>query len=312
MRLLVRHAAPTVDAPVRECAYLDALLDAAVGVPLRPAVALFGTYASRGRYGNALQWHIGLEPHDGAATLDWEDSIELKIVSVWRTSRGRIACDKLKVCDVSVDPRHKLSNVAFVLVDRVTRVVVGSRRRRLAGPLRESLAQRWDADPHFDSAPLFVESRGEGEKSAPAYYLAASWLASALGLDEELPGVYLFDSSQWTSLRADGGGRDPLVSVLDAHAMSERHRCPRCPGTLRMDAGKFESTGICAAAHTRGMGERCDHRGHIAVDGRRLGQIAACSMDEMLAGIEDRVEAREVWRLADRVPEPEDHLHVVR
>ena len=310
MRLPVRHAAPSEDAPRRECAYLDALLDAAVGLPLRPAVGMFGTHASRGRYGNALQWHLGLEAHDAVAALDWEAAIELKLVSVWRTSRGTIACDKLKVCDVSVDPRDKLSNVAFVLVDRITRVIVGSRRIRLAGALRASLAERWDADPHFDDAPLFVESRGEGDKSAPAYYLAASWLASMLGVEAELPGVYAFDSSRWTSLRAEGGGRDPLVSVLDAGAMSERHRCPRCPGTLRVDPLKFQATGICAASHTRGMGERCDHRGHIAVDGRGLGRLAACSMEELLAGIEDRVPACEVWRLADRVAEPGDHLHV--
>ncbi|MGB1701117.1 MAG: hypothetical protein ACPHRO_14255, partial [Nannocystaceae bacterium] len=178
MRLPVRHAAPSRDAPRRSCAYLDALLHAAVGVPLRPAVSMFGTHMSRGRYGNALQWHLGLDSHDADAALDWEDIIEIKMVSVWRTPSGRLACDKLKVCDVSVDPKEKLSNVAFVLVDRVTRVVVGSRRLRLAGDLRESLAQRWDADPHFDAAPLFVESRGEGEKASPAYYLAARWLAS--------------------------------------------------------------------------------------------------------------------------------------
>jgi hypothetical protein len=310
VRLPVRHAAPTTDAPIRSCAYLDALLESAEGTPLRPVVGMFGSYASRGRYGNALQWHLGLEPHDGVAAPDWEGSIELKLVSVWRTSRGTVACDKLKVCDVSIDPREKLSNVAFVLVDRVTRVVVGSRRFRLAGASRAGLAARWNADPHFDEAPLFVESRGEGEKSAPAYYMSASWLGARLGLEAGVPGVYPFDSSQWTRLRAEGRGRDPLVSVLDAQAMGERHRCPRCPGTLHLDPEKFATWGICAASHTRGLGERCDQRGHIAVDGRGLGRLGACSMEELLAGIEDRVSPEEVWRLADRVREPDDHLHV--
>ncbi|MCA9688062.1 MAG: hypothetical protein KC636_00520, partial [Myxococcales bacterium] len=72
------------------CAYLEALIEAALGLPLAPAAELVTPARSRGRFGNALQWHLGLEPHDGAATLDWEDRIEIKMVSVWRRRGGAL------------------------------------------------------------------------------------------------------------------------------------------------------------------------------------------------------------------------------
>jgi hypothetical protein len=99
---------------------------------------------ARGRFGNALQWHFGLDPHDSSEQLDWEDRVELKLVSVWRRRDGRLACDKLKVCDITADPWRKLGNVLWVFADRMTRVIVGHRFNRLAGPARSSLAAAWD------------------------------------------------------------------------------------------------------------------------------------------------------------------------
>lgn len=311
MRLPLRHPAPDADAPARRCAHLEALLEAAVGLPLRPAVALLGNPASRGRVGNALQWHLGLEAHDSDARLDWEDLIELKVVSVWRTADGRLACDKLKVCDANVDPAHKLSNVAFVFVDRVTRVVVGHRFWRLAGRARASLREGWSLDPHFDRAPIFIEARAQGDRSAPAYYLASWWMAAEICGDLSLSGVFHFDSGAWTTLREQGRGKDPLVSVLDGAANAARHRCPRCAGHLRLDPGQLSRLGVAPAVHGRGVHEPCDLHGHVAVDGRRLGRLGLGTVDELLAGIEARTPPDAVWRLADRVPEPEDHLHVM-
>ena len=93
----------------------------------------------RGRHGNALQWHFGLEAHDSEAVLDWEDRIEIKMVSVWSNRSGDVLCDKLKVCDQGIDPWHKLANVLWVFVDRMSRVVLGHRFTHLAGDLAGSL-----------------------------------------------------------------------------------------------------------------------------------------------------------------------------
>lgn len=297
------------DAPRRRCAYLEALLESAVGLPLRPAVQLVSRPTSRGRVGNALQWHLGLEAHDGEAELDWEDQIELKVVSVWRTRGGGMGCDKLKVCDANVDPAHKLSNVAFVLVDRITRVVVGHRLFGLQGPARAALVDRWSADPHFERAPLFIEDRSQGDRSAPAYYLSSSWLVETLGLHRPMSGVYPFDGGTWTRLRQEGRGRDPLLSVLDARSRQGVHRCPRCGGTLRLDPQAFAEVGVAPARHDLVHGSSCNERGHLAVDGHALGPLVAGTLDELLAGIEERVPPEAVWRLADRVPEPDDHMH---
>ena len=123
--------------------------------------------------------------------------------------------------------------MAFVLVDRITRVVVGHRLFGLQGPARAALVDRWSADPHFERAPLFIEDRSQGDRSAPAYYLSSSWLVETLGLHGPMSGVYPFDGGTWTRLRQEGRGRDPLLSVLDARAQQSAHRCSRCGGTLR-------------------------------------------------------------------------------
>ena len=61
MRLPLRHQPPRVDAPRRRCRHLELLAEAARGLPLKPAAdALIGA-RGRGRHGNALQWHLGLD-----------------------------------------------------------------------------------------------------------------------------------------------------------------------------------------------------------------------------------------------------------
>ena len=167
MRLPTRHPPPERDAPLRRCAHLEALVGGAIGMPLRPAAEMLDVRRSRGRYGNALQWHLGLESHDSEATLDWEDRIEIKLVSVWRRG-GRVVADKLKVCDASQDPSRKLSNLVLVFADRLTRVVVGARHVVLAGDRRRRLVQRWGQDPHFRLAEAKVFTRRRQGRGRPA------------------------------------------------------------------------------------------------------------------------------------------------
>jgi hypothetical protein len=57
------------------------------------------------------------------------------------------------------------------------------------------------------------------------------------------------------------------------------------------------------------LGDRCALRGHAVVDPRRLPEPALISDAEQFAGVEARVESEQLWRLADRVAEPEDHEH---
>src|SRR6187399_2221717 len=104
MRLGLRHPPPEQDAPPARCAHLEALAEAAIGLPLGPAAARVASMRSRGRYGNALQWHFGLAAHDSAARLDWEDRIEIKLVSVWRRGLADVGTDKVKICDARIDP----------------------------------------------------------------------------------------------------------------------------------------------------------------------------------------------------------------
>ena len=309
MRLPLRHPPPVEDAPLERCAHLEALIEAAIGVPLGPAAARVASGRSRGRHGNALQWHLGLAPHDGEATLDWEDRIELKLVSVWRrgsSDAARLGCDKLKVCDVAIDPWRKLSNVVFVLADRLTRCVVGGVGFRLAGAARERLAAAWRADPHFDHPALFVEAREQGDRSAPAYYLAARWLDEEAVLPAALPGVFPFDAKWWNAARSEHG-RDPLATIVDAPEGAVA--CPRCGATIRYDAGAVVERGWAPARHAMPLGDRCGIHGHFVVAAARLHPAPIQSPEEFRAAIESRMPRERVWRLADRVPEPEDHGH---
>lgn len=306
MRLPLRHPPPDLDPPLHRCAHLDALAHAAVGLPLGPAAELVAPDRSRGRHGNALQWHLGLPPHDGLARLDWEDRIEIKLVSVWQRA-GAVVCDKLKVSDVAIDPWHKLSNVLWVFADRLTRVVVGTRAWSLRGAARERLASAWSLDPHFEQPALMVEARERADGSAaPSYYLAARWLADEGLLPALGPGIFPFDARWWQATRAEHG-RDPLPSV--ALDRSGQQRCRRCGGPLRFSAEQVTTLGWAPAHHAMPMGRQCAPRGHFVVDGRRLLAPAELPAEDVLDALERRIPSDAVLRLCERVPEPDDHLH---
>jgi hypothetical protein len=306
MRLPLRHPPPDRDPPLRRCAHLEALAHAAVGLPLGPAAELVAPSSSRGRPGNALQWHLGLPPHDGQARLDWEDRIEIKLVSVWERA-GAVVCDKLKVSDIGIDPWHKLSNVLWVFADRLTRVVVGTRTWSLRGPARERLARAWTLDPHFDAPALMVEARERADGSAaPSYYLSARWMVEEGLLPALGPGILPFDARWWRATRAEHG-RDPLPSVaLDPRG---QQRCRRCGGPLRFPPEAVTRRGWAPAVHGMPMGRACAPRGHFVVDGRRLLAPTELPAEDVLDALEQRLPSQEVWRLCERVAEPDDHLH---
>lgn len=306
MRLPLRHPPPEHDLPRRRCAHLESLASAAVGLPLGAAADLVAPARSRGRHGNALQWHLGLASHDAEARLDWEDRIEIKLVSVWMRS-GAVVCDKLKVAELSVDPWHKLSNVLWVFADRLTRIVVATRSFALVGDVRRRLARSWSLDPHFDQPELFVEARERADGSAaPAYYLAARWFQDEGLLPAPGPGIFPFDPRWWSQTRREHG-REPLVSV--ALAASGRQRCRRCGGPLRFSVEALEQHRWAPAHHEMPMGTACAPRGHVVVDGRHLLQPAEIPAEDMLDALEKRIDRDSIWRLSERVPEPDDHLH---
>lgn len=309
MRLPLRHRPPAEPESLRRCAYLEDLAEALVGVPLGPAARLVASRRSRGRHGNALQWHLGLSSHDGAAELDWEDRIEIKLVTVWgKTSQAApgTGCDKLKVCDIAVDPWHKLSNVLFVHADRLTRVVVGASLFHLDSERLRALASSWEQDPHFGHPALFVEAREQEGRRSPAYYLSARWLQEEGILPPPAPPIFEFDAS-WAQRVRTQHGRDPLLSLVSAGA--EQVACPRCGGPITVDAGAVADRGWAPARHGMPLGDACALSAHAVVDAARLRASASCSPEEFAEAIEGRTDDRHVWRLADRVPEPEDHLH---
>ena len=307
MRLPLRHPPPGRDARPERCAHLEALADAALGLALGPAVALVTAPGSRGRHGNALQWHFGLDPHDGDAARDWEDRIEIKLVTVWRRG-GAIVCDKLKICDLSLDPWAKLANVLWVLVDRVTRVVVGHRCTSLAGDARRDLEASWAMDPHFDRPALFVEAREQEGRMAPAYYLSGAWLRAHV-VPAEVQGVFPFDAAWWAEARGARGRRgDPLLTLWRGEVGAIA--CPRCGGQIHCDVARVVAEGAAPGAHAMPFGAECALRDHLVLDAGRL-PLPAVHPDrrDLEAAIEGRIALDQVWRLADRVPEPEDHLH---
>jgi hypothetical protein len=310
MRLPLRHPPPGVDAPLRRCAHLEALAEASVGVPLGPAATLVASRRSRGRHGNALQWHFGLSPHDGEPTLDWEDRIELKLVSVWGAGpageRG-LRCDKLKVCDVGIDPWHKLSNILWVFADRLTRVVVGASAWRLQGAARARLETAWDADPHFDDPALFVEAREHAGRRAPAYYLAARWFAQEGLLPRVTGGVFPFEGRWWNQMRNEHG-RDPLATIVDSASAGDLP-CPRCGGPIAYDPEHLRSARWAPARHGMPMDGPCAGAGHFVVAAEHLIASRIQTPLEFRAAVEGRLELAKTWRLADRVAEPEDHGH---
>ena len=310
MRLPLRHPPPRDDAPLRRCRHLELLAEAARGVPLGPAAEHLVEARGRGRHGNALQWHFGLDAHDSRPEPDWEGRIEIKLISVWQRADGRLSCDRVKVCDVAMDPWVKLGNVLFVFADRLTRVVLGHAFHRLAGASRERLARAWVADPHFDQPMLMLEAREDRRaKMAPAYYLAARWLEQEGLLPSQPVGVgYRFDANWWRAIRAEHGGRDPLVTLARADH-GELTDCPRCRGRLRCDLARVFEIGWAPAIHLMPLGDACALRGHVVVDPRRLPAPAIISDAEQFAGIEARLPSEKLWRLADRTAEPDDHEH---
>ncbi|HEY8379134.1 MAG TPA: hypothetical protein VIK91_21725, partial [Nannocystis sp.] len=279
------------------------------GLALGPAAELVTPRGSRGRYGSALQWHFGLQPHDGLDHLDWEDRIELKLVSVWRGRDGALQCDKLKVCDLTIDPWRKLANVLWVFADRLTRVVVGHRFTCLAGPMRERLEEAWGLDPHFDKPVLFVEAREQDQRQAPAYYLSAAWFRAEGILPDALSGVFPFDARWWASARGSGRGREPLVTLWRGEPRGALV-CPRCGGKVHADPERLAREGWSPAVHAMPFGERCGLAGHFALAADRLplapGEPGRTALERALLRLDppDHVE-----RLADHVVEPEDHLH---
>jgi hypothetical protein len=310
VRLPLRHPPPRADAPLRRCRHLELLAEAARGVPLGPAAEHLIS-RGRGRHGNALQWHFGLDAHDSSPEPDWEARIEIKLISVWQRADGRLGCDRVKVCDVAMDPWRKLGNVLFVFADRLTRVVLGHCFHRLAGESRERLARSWVVDPHFGQPELMLESREDSRAGtmAPAYYLAARWLEREGLLPNQPVGIgYRFDASWWGASRAEHRGRDPLITLARVDH-GELTDCPRCRGRLRCDLARVFELGWAPAIHQMPLGDDCALRGHVVVDPRRLPASPVASDAEQFAGVESRVPNEKLWRLADRVPEPDDHEH---
>ena len=309
MRLPLRHPPPSRDRPLRRCAYLESLVEAARGLPLGPAAQHLSEARGRGRHGNALQWHLGLDAHDDSPTPDWEGRIEIKLVSVWQRADGRLSCDRIKVCEVGCDPWAKLANTVFVFADRLTRVVLGHQFFHLAGPSRERLARAWRMDPHFDRPPLMVESRDGPEGMSPAYYLAARWLEHE-GLLPPHPVElgYRFNPKLWRELRAEQRGRAPLLTLARAD-LGDETPCPRCRGRLRVELDRVFERGWAPARHTMPLGDPCGLHAHIVVDPRRLPEPACATDREQFEAVEIRTPPDRLWRLADRVPEPEDHGH---
>lgn len=305
MRLPLRHAPSGVDAASRRCAHLEVLIEAAMGLPLGPAATALSSRRSRGRHGNALQWHLGLEAHDSEAQLDWEDRIEIKLVSVWR--RGdKVVCDKLKVCDIGVDPWHKLSNVMWVFADRLTRVVVGAVQTTLEGGLRTRLEAAWGHDPHFGHPHLFVEAREHAGRSAPAYYLAARWFDDEGLLPAVTPSIHRFDASWWSAARTRHG-RDPWLTLVDGSC--EVVQCPRCGGPLAFDPARVVEDGFAPARHGMPAAAPCLGRAHAVVDIATVAPSSVFDDATVCAGVEGRIAPESLDRLTDRVAEPPDHLH---
>jgi hypothetical protein len=309
VRLPLRHAPPTRDVPRRRCAYLEVLAGDAIGLPLGAAARVLTGGRSRGRHGVALQWHFGLDAHDTRAEPDWEGRIEIKLVSLWQRGEG-VTADKVKVCDVGLDPAEKLGNVLWVFADRATRIVVGHCFTVLSGHVRERLVAGWHADPHFESAPIVLEQRRRvGEVSAPAYYLQPSYLRDVGILPAHVPhGVLPFDATWWRTTRSHHAGRDPLWAVVDAGG-HETSACPRCGAPLHFNHTRLVADGWSPASHAPSGAPSCLIHGHAVVDATVLPAPRSCSVAEQHDALTGAQETHRLLRLSDRVPEPEDHEH---
>ena len=154
-----------------------------------------------------------------------------------------------------------------------------------------------------------IESRDGPEGMSPAYYLAADWPITAGLLPRGRVGLgYPFDASWWRAVRAEHRGRDPLVTLAREETGASTP-CPRCHGHLRTDLDQVFERGWAPAVHAMPIGDPCGLRGHAVLDPRRLPEPSCIADDEQFAGVEGRTDASRLWRLADRVPEPDDHGH---
>lgn len=292
----LQHAPPAEPPPRMRCEYLTRLARAAVGMPLGPAAAIVASSRSRGRHGNALEWHLGLDGHDTRSEPDWEGRIEIKLVTV-SLRAGAIACDKLKVCDAQIDPWRKLANVMFVLADRLTRTVVGHRFVHLAGAPRDALVRAWSVDPHFDAPALFIESRETDGAMSPAYYVSAAWLLEHV-VPSALPGVL-------EAPRRQPHSGEPVLTVIDAGVAA----CPRCRAPLRFDPATLARHGAAAAHHGMPLPAGCGARQHVVVTADRVCPPAIGSKAEQHAALHGLLDRDRVVRLAELVAEPDDHGH---
>ena len=307
VRLPLRHRPPRDPPPRRYCAYLDALAAGLAGLSLHAAARHVAPARSRGRFGTALQWHLGLAAHDSGPAADWEGCIEVKLVTVHRTRAGAVRCDKLKVCDAHLDPYERLANVLFVFADRLTRVVVGHRWFHRAGAAAEVLAAAFDQDPDFERPALFVEARGRPGRSAPAYYVSARFLAAHVGLPDD-PAILVHDAALYGRIRR--GRTDPLWTP--AAPGEDEVPCPRCGGRIRRlsPAQVLADRGFAPAVHRMPLAGPCARFDHALCDATRLPPPAAG-----VYGPREQVEALAcagpVLRISDRVLEPDDHEHPV-
>lgn len=309
MRLPLAHAPWPSEPEPRSCDYLLDLADASVGLPLGMAAQRLMNGQGRGRHGNALQWHLGLDIRDGRAELDWEDRIEIKLVSVWRTASGSWSCDKLKVCDHNVDPWHKLSNVLWVFADRMTRVVLTTQLAHLQGALREAMAQAWTQDPHFGAPDLFVESRDRGQSMSPAYYLSSAIMRRAVVQPASLA-VPSRSPLMWDPIAAATWRkqqREPVWVLIDAGAPVPR--CPVCQGALSIEDTAGVERGWVELKHAPSSSP-CRDWNWIGVDGAQVPPSPVLSRKEQLQALMAIPGQGELLRLADRCIEPFDHGHL--
>ena len=297
MRLPLQHAPPAALPPRMRCEYLSRLARAAQGLPLGPAAELLASARSRGRHGNALQWHLGLDGHDARVEPDWEGRIEVKLVTVWR-SGANVVCDKLKVSDLHVDPWKKLANVLFVCADRLTRTVVGHRFVHLIGDARARLVRAWDVDPHFGEPDLFVESRDSATKASPAYYVSASWLLAHV-VPPDLTGVF-------EAPRRVARGGDPVLTVATDDAAIV---CPRCGAAMRCDPAVLFRRGCAEAHHGLPLPAGCGARQHVVVAHEWLATPALGTSEQQREALVGLITPAAVPRLADLISEPDDHQH---
>ena len=307
MRLPLRHRPSPPDPTPAYCGYLDALAAGLCGLSLHAAARHVASLRSRGRFGTALQWHLGLAAHDSGPAADWEGRIEIKLVTIHRTGAGAVRCDKIKVCDADLDPFERLDDVLFVFADRLTRMVVGHRWFHRAGAAAAALAAACDQDPHFDRPALFVEARGGPGRSQPAYYVTAAFVREHVGLPDH-PAVLPDDPTVRAELRA--GRRDPLWTPLDPR--QDEGPCPRCGGIVRRlgDAGAFARRGYAPAVHRLPLAGPCARFSHAVVAPERLPPPAPG-----VFGPREQIDSLActgpVLRIADRVLEPDDHEHPV-